>query len=203
VLTLSPGQAQAQYSGANTKGDFGIQSGSQAAPGFYAAAMYLHYGGDSLRDRDGNPIAIDPERGGNLSANGLAPGIVYTSNFEILGGTYGFMAFPALTNNALEIPILGQESRSDTGFGDLYLQPINLGGGWAVGSAPLLTANWKAESGNKWTIPWGLQISKVTKVASQPVNLLLGYYANSEHPEGSPDKQVRFQINFMFPTAKR
>lgn len=33
-----------------------------------------------------------------------------------------------------------------------------------------------------------------------PVNLLLGYYENSEHPEGAADSQVRIQVNFMFPT---
>ncbi|MGB5630961.1 MAG: hypothetical protein WBM57_16455, partial [Woeseiaceae bacterium] len=60
---------------------------------------------------------------------------------------------------------------------------------------------WEADSDNTWTIPWGLQVSKVTKIANQPVNLLLGYYANSEEPTGAADEQVRFQINFLFPTG--
>ena len=81
-----------------------------------------------------------------------------------------------------------------------YFLNYNFGGGWALGTAPIITANWEAESGNQWTIPWGLQISKITRFGSQPVNLLLGYYINSEHPEGAADSQVRFQLNFLFPT---
>jgi hypothetical protein len=82
-----------------------------------------------------------------------------------------------------------------------YFVNYNFGGGWALGTAPILSANWKAESGNKWTIPWGLQISKLARFGSRPVNLLFGYYANSEHPEGAADRQVRIQLNFLFPTG--
>jgi hypothetical protein len=82
-----------------------------------------------------------------------------------------------------------------------YFVNFNFGGGWAIGTAPIVSANWKAASGNRWTIPWGAQISKVTGFGSQPVNLLFGYYANSEHPEGAANRQVRIQINFLFPTA--
>ncbi len=136
ALVVAAGQAQAQFSGAHTKGDFGIQSGSQAAPGFYLAVMVLRYDGDTLRDRNGDPIRVDPEGRGSLVANGFAPGIVFTSDFKIFGANYGFMAFPALTNNALEIPILDLESRTDTGFGDTYLQPLNLG--WHTGRADFI-----------------------------------------------------------------
>jgi hypothetical protein len=31
------------------------------------------------------------------------------------------------------------------------------------------------------------------------VNLLAGYYKNSEHPEGGAEEQVRMQINLLFP----
>ena len=76
---------------------------------------------------------------------------------------------------------------------------FNIGKGWAIGTAPIVTANWKAESGNQWTVPWGLQVSKVTRFGARPVNILLGYYENSQHPEGAADKQVRFQLNLLFP----
>ena len=42
-------------------------------------------------------------------------------------------------------------------------------------------------SGNRWTVPWGLQISKLTHFGSRPANLVLVYYANAEHPEGGPE----------------
>jgi len=84
-----------------------------------------------------------------------------------------------------------------------YFLNYNLSKGWAVGTAPILTANWKADSGNTWTVPWGLQVSKLTSFGMRPVNLLLGYYGNSEHPDSTANRQVRLQLNFLFPAAKK
>lgn len=98
--------------------------------------------------------------------------------------------------------VAGESDRDDINLFSLqYFVNYNLGDGWAVGTVPTITANWEADSDNRWTIPWGLQVSKVTKIGSQPVNLLVGYYKNSERPEGASDSQVRMQINFMFPTG--
>jgi hypothetical protein len=35
------------------------------------------------------------------------------------------------------------------------------------------------------------------------VNLLAGYYYNSEHPESGADSQVRVQINLLYPQAPK
>jgi len=96
--------------------------------------------------------------------------------------------------------VAGNSDRDDVNF--FFAQwfvNYNLGSGWAVGTAPIITGNLEAESGNQWTIPWGLQVSKVTNFGSQPVNLLVGYYTNSDHPDGGAESQVRLQVNFMFP----
>ena len=97
----------------------------------------------------------------------------------------------------------GDSDRDDVNLMTLqYFLNYNMGKGWAVGTAPVITANWKGDSDNTWTIPWGLQVSKVTKIGKQPVSLLLGYYTNSERPENSgAEQQVRFQFNFLFPTG--
>ena len=98
--------------------------------------------------------------------------------------------------------VAGNDDRSDINMLTAqYFLNYNIGNGWAVGTAPVITANWEAESGEQWTIPWGLQVSKITHFGAQPVNLLLGYYDNSEHPEGAADSQVRFQLNFLFPAG--
>ena len=41
--------AQAQLNGSHTLGDFGVQSGSQPQPGFYAALFYLRYDTDTIK----------------------------------------------------------------------------------------------------------------------------------------------------------
>jgi hypothetical protein len=100
--------------------------------------------------------------------------------------------------------VAGDQDREDYNkFTFQYFINYNLGDGWAVGTAPIVTADWDADSDDRWTIPWGLQVSKVVRFGSRPVNLLLGYYANSEHPDGGAEDQIRFQINFLFPTAKK
>jgi len=116
----------------------------------------------------------------------------------VLFASVGKWTMGAVASNVWSIA--GTSDREDVNFffAQWFLN-FNFGKGWAIGTAPIYTANWKADSGNRWTIPWGIQISKVTHFGSRPVNLLLGYYENSEYPEGAADSQVRFQLNRLFP----
>ena len=99
--------------------------------------------------------------------------------------------------------VAGDSDRNDVNFFTFqYFVNYNMGDGWAVGTAPILTANWEADSDNTWTIPWGLQVAKITHFGHQPVNLLAGYYKNSEHPDGAATSQFRLQLNFIFPAGK-
>lgn len=102
-------------------------SGTQPDPGTYLSALYYGYRGDTLSDRDGNVVAIDPERRGSLDANGYGLGIWHVTDRKIFGGNYSFMLWPAFTDNKLEAPIVGLDQSTSTGFTDLYFQPINLG----------------------------------------------------------------------------
>jgi hypothetical protein len=87
-------------------------------------------------------------------------------------------------------------------FANWFLN-YNLSNGWAVGSAPIITCDWQISSGDECTVPWGAQLSKVTRFGDRPVNLLLGYYANSQEPTGAPDSQIRIQVNLLFPQKNR
>ena len=84
-----------------------------------------------------------------------------------------------------------------------YFVNFNFGSGWALGTAPIITCDWKAPSGDQCTIPWGAQISKVLMFGSRPANVLLGYYANAEYPEGGAENQVRVQVNLLFPQTPK
>jgi hypothetical protein len=119
--------ALAQLSGHNTKGDFGLQSGSQAPPGWYLVApMYYHYSADEFRDHNGDRFSA-LGGGGSVEATAWVAGAVWVSDYKILGGNYSFAVFPGVTNNALEFPPLGTNDRLSSGLADLYFQPINLG----------------------------------------------------------------------------
>jgi hypothetical protein len=127
TIILHAGPVYAGFAGHNSKGDFGLQSGSQPPPGFYIAPMYYRYDTDTLKDLDGNSVSLAPQNKGSLEANAYVLSLIWVSEYKILGGNYSFQIYPALTDNNLEAPILGFDESVSTGFADLYLQPINLG----------------------------------------------------------------------------
>ena len=102
---------------------------------------------------------------------------------------------------------LANQQVSVAGWGDsvsqLLIQPFvnyNLKDGWYLTSAPIMTANWKADSGDKWTVPVGAGVGKLFKVGKLPINTSLQGYYNAEKPNSfSSDWQLRFQVQFLLP----
>ena len=83
-----------------------------------------------------------------------------------------------------------------------YFVNYNLDDGWYLTTAPIITANWEASSGNKWTVPFGGGFGKIFRVGKQPVNASLQAYYNVEKPTFGPDWQLRTVVQFMFPKKK-
>jgi hypothetical protein len=80
-----------------------------------------------------------------------------------------------------------------------YLVNYNLPHGWYLTSAPILTANWKAASGDTWLVPFGGGAGKVFKLGKQAMNGSLSAYGNAVKPTGAPDWQLRAQLALLFP----
>jgi hypothetical protein len=140
------------------------------------------------------PTASNPEVLGSGKLSVGPTGVLFYKTGE---WTMGFVASNTWS-------VAGDGDREDVNFFFAqYFANYNFGHGWALGTAPIVTVNWEADSDNTWTIPWGLQVSKLTRFGARPVNLLIGYYKNSEHPSGSADEQVRLQVNFLFPKQAR
>src|SRR5262249_50739184 len=78
----------------------------------------------------------------------------------------------------------------------------NLGRGWAISFAPLMTANWDASAGNQWTVPLGAGITKTTVFNGRPMNIGLRYFGNVAKPSGSGAAQLRFIIALLYPEKK-
>ena len=70
---------------------------------------------------------------------------------------------------------------------------------WYLAASPVMTANWKAESGEKWTIPIGGGVGKIIKVGDLPINLQLQAFWYAAHPDNGPRWSLRPQIQFLFP----
>jgi len=106
----------------------------------------------------------------------------------------------ALINNVWSV----SEEQGRPSVNQMLLQPfINYNfptkPGRYLSFSPVITANWKADSGQKWTIPLGLSIGQIMKFGKQPVNLQLGAFYNVERPDNAAKWTVRTQIVFLFP----
>ncbi len=82
------------------------------------------------------------------------------------------------------------------------IQPFvnhNLSGGWSLVSAPIISANWEADGGDKWTLPLGGGVNKLFKIGKQPIQASLRSYYNVVKPEFGPDWQLQFTLTLLFP----
>jgi hypothetical protein len=96
----------------------------------------------------------------------------------------------------------GEDARDDENqFLLQYFINYNLPQAWYLTSAPILTANWKASSGNEWIVPFGAGIGKIFRLGSQAMNGQVAAYWNAVTPDDgpSPSWQLRIQLAFLFP----
>ena len=84
------------------------------------------------------------------------------------------------------------------------LQPFvnyNLKDGWALSSAPIITANWTAAQ-NKWTVPLGAGVSKTFKNDGQLMQLSAFYYTNVVRPLTAPQTTLRISWSLLWPVKR-
>jgi len=106
----------------------------------------------------------------------------------------------ALINNVWSVST--EKGRSDVN--QMLLQPfINYNfpskPGRYLSFSPIITANWKADSGDTWTVPLGLGIGQIVKLGKIPTNLQFAAYYNVVRPEYASRWQIRAQLVLMFP----
>lgn len=80
-----------------------------------------------------------------------------------------------------------------------YFVNYNLPKAWYIVSAPILTADWTADSDQRWIVPFGGGAGKVFKIGKLPINFNAQVYYNAVKPDGFGDVQTRFQLQFLFP----
>ena len=124
---------------------------------------------------------------------GLGPGVVALT-------MPGPWVIGVLANNIWRI---GGEAHGEA-LNTFTMQPFinfNLPRAWAISTAPLITSNWSAPEGERWTVPIGVGVSKITHIVEQPLNLGLQYYHDVEHPRRAGANEVRFFVAALWPTA--
>lgn len=80
-----------------------------------------------------------------------------------------------------------------------YFINYNMKGGWYLSTGPVITANWKADNGDTWTVPFGGGFGRVFKIGKQNVNMKLAAYYSVEKPDNASDWNLQTQITFLFP----
>ena len=106
--------------------------------------------------------------------------------------------YGALINNVWSIT----DSSGSPPINQMLVQPFlnyNFTGGLYLTTAPIITANWQADSGDTWTVPLGGGVGKIFHAGKLPVNTQLAAYYNVETPTFGSDWQLRFQVQLMFP----
>ncbi len=115
------------------------------APGFYGILYNYGYMSDQLNDCDGEeikqvtigvpPMSATLDLSLDLDVYVVSPGLMWSSNWKVLGATYGayFMVPLANTSIGASLTTITGSGRSgeasDFGLGDLFVQPVWLG--WA------------------------------------------------------------------------
>jgi hypothetical protein len=98
--------------------------------------------------------------------------------------------------------IAGHVWGDENGFSTSIFQPMvfyNLPEAWTIHYNNIISYDWNATSGNEWTVPLGLGVSKTFVLKSGVgVEPALGWYYNVEQPEGAAQHAIKWAVNFVF-----
>jgi len=122
----------------------------------------------------------------------LGPSIVYLLQ-------PGKWTFGILANNVWSFAGSSDREAVSKMLLNLFLV-YQLGQGWYVNSAPIITADWKAPSGQQWIVPLGMGVGKLSFVGKLPLNAQIGAFYNVVKPDAGPDWQLRAQVQVLLPT---
>lgn len=117
----------------------------------------------------------------------------------------GHWVFGALANNVWSFASADNTDRPQVN--QLFFQPFvnyNFRGGWYLTSVPIITANWKADDGEQWTVPLGGGGGKIFKIGKQAMNAQAQFFRYIESPSIGPDEwAVRVQFQLLFPKRRK
>ena len=82
-----------------------------------------------------------------------------------------------------------------------YFINYNFPTGWYLTTNPTMTANWDADSSDRYTVPLGGGAGRVVRFGQQPVDFKLQGFWNAEKPDGAADWTLQLQLKFLFPKS--
>lgn len=128
---------------------------------------------------------------------------------ELAGPKWG-AGFVGIISTALSpdisfAAILGNHWGFDGSFNTANIQPMvfyninSLPGAFLAYNAPI-TADWEADSNNRWIVPLGLTAGKTFDAGGgNGFDFMIGPYFNVARPDGAAKWQIRFGLTWLFP----
>ena len=144
---------------------------------------------------------------------GVGPTFTFPTASNKLVGAGKYSAGPSGVALVMKGPWVGgalaNNQWSFAGWGEkpvnqLLIQPFlnyNLGHGWYLVSAPIVTADWTASASQQWTLPIGGGGGKLSRVGrvGLPINVQIQGFYNAVKPDNTGNWLLRFQFQFLFP----
>ncbi len=98
--------------------------------------------------------------------------------------------------------VAGQVNRPDISAAlfQLFFN-YNLKGGWAISTAPIITANWTAAQ-NKWSVPVGGGVARTFKLGDQLMSLSALYYTYVTRPFTTPQTNLKVVWSLLYPIKR-
>jgi len=84
-------------------------------------------------------------------------------------------------------------------FAAQYVYNYNLPKGWFFYSNATITADWRVDTDDRWTVPVGGGFGRVFKIAKQPVSLSAQAFYNVVTPSDGPHLTWIVQFSLLFP----
>ncbi len=120
------------------------------------------------------------------------------------GGVVGIIVTD-LTPSISFAGIVGNSWSFNGNFNSAIIQPMlfyNFASapGMYVAYTAVISADWKASSDNRWTVPLGLSFGRTFSVGGgNGLDLMVGPYYNVARPRGGARWQVRYMVSWIFP----
>jgi hypothetical protein len=134
------------------------------------------------------PTATSPQLG-SQSTWGLGPSAVVLA-------MPGNWVVGALANNVWSVA--GAKANA---FLLQYFANYNFESGWYVVTAPIITANWEAASGQKWDVPFGGGAGRIVWIGPLPFNLTAQAYWHAIRPDFGPTWSLRLTATLLLPRS--
>jgi len=136
----------------------------------------------------GLPVTSDPVLGSGKYTLGPTAVVLKQAGHWTVG---------ALVNHVWSVG--GDAGRTDVS--QTFLQPFLAFGqsGWTFTVNTESLANWKAASGEEWTVPINVSVAKVTRLGKRPISFQAGPRFYVVQPTGGPKWGFRAAMTLIFP----